>query len=676
MQAVGVRVAAAPSEALRRSVRAENARAHWRAGTAVARHWRLERSGPCARYLFETHTAAEAFAAGPGAQDDAIGRLGRPGAATHEPVPDDIIKAPIFIVSAPRSGSTMLVDALAQSDELWSIGAESTGVIEGVPALHPAACGYGSHRLTARDATQPVARAVRCGLVAELRDRYGERYLDRPSPARVRLVEKTPENALRIPFLAALFPDATFVHLIREARGAVSSIAAAWRHEGFVTIPELPGWGAWHLTLPPGWEHMRGRTRAELAAFQWAASHEAILDDLAALGARTCVVEYEALVRSPGATLRRLCTELGLRYGGPLAEYARGPLPLSATTVTPPSATKWRFNGDFAETALGPVQPLMRRLDELRSLPVPTASTRRRAGARASFSCFLEPNGELEDDAALIVEPSLRLQTGATVPLGLARRTRFKERFRPGYPIAWVEHPTSAALLPFWLRGREFSALQAPAAAEPETRAQLAGAGLLTRAETLEHERALGAAAGEAAAAMFASSDHCSLGHPLGAAHVRALRGYYRELIASGALVLGDDQVEGRYGAYNEHVARFFHHQLIAWVSRAAGEPVIPTYAYVSAYQGGAELARHVDREQCEFTVSMLIDQEPADSDAGWPLFLETAGGTVRLIQEPGEAVMFRGTRIPHYREPLAEGCSWSCLLFHYVPAGFGRILY
>jgi hypothetical protein len=616
---------------------------------------------------------ADAFARCPRDADDAISRFGDPSAVTVEAVPDDVIAAPIFIVSAPRSGSTALFDALAHSPELWSIGGESTGVIEGIPALHPAERGYASHRLTEDDASAAVARAVRCGFVAELRDHTGARFLGRRPAGQVRLLEKTPENALRIRFLAALFPDATFVHLIRDARGAVASIAAAWSHDGFITIPDLPGFGPWHLTLPPGWERLRGASHAEIAAFQWASSHEAILDDIPA---RSCVVEYEALVRDPAVALRRLCAALDVRFAGPLAAHARRPLPLAATTITPPSETKWRFTAGFSEATLGPVQPLMRRLDELRSLPMVTARPHPRSNVRVTFSCFLESDGEARDDPALVVDPSLRIQTGVTVPLELARRTRFKERFLPGHPIAWIEHPTSAALLPFWLRGREFQALRGTGRAAPETRALLAGAGLLTVPEELARRRRLGEEIGATAAGLFARAGYCSLGHPFGAAHVRALRRYYRELIASGALELGDDQVAGRYGGYNEHVARFFQHQLTAWVSRAAGEPAIPTYAYVSAYQGGAVLERHVDREQCEYTVSLLIDQEPEDPGAGWPLFLETAEGTVELIQELGEAVMFRGTRIPHYREALAEGRSCSCLLFHYVPADFGRIRY
>ena len=49
--------------------------------------------------------------------------------------------------------------------------------------------------------------------------------------------------------------------------------------------------------------------------------------------------------------------------------------------------------------------------------------------------------------------------------------------------------------------------------------------------------------------------------HPF---HIAALRRYYRYLIRTGAIRLGDGQSPRRYVAYNEPVARFFHHDITA----------------------------------------------------------------------------------------------------------------
>jgi LPS sulfotransferase NodH len=120
---------------------------------------------------------------------------------------------PVFIVAAPRSGSTLLFETLARSPGFHTIGGESHEVFESVAALHPASHGFGSNRLTEDAADPATAEAIRDGFRARLRDRDGS-----PVPAgteAVRLLEKTPKNALRIPFLRAVFPDALFIYLFR-----------------------------------------------------------------------------------------------------------------------------------------------------------------------------------------------------------------------------------------------------------------------------------------------------------------------------------------------------------------------------------------------------------------------------------------------------------------------------
>jgi hypothetical protein len=156
---------------------------------------------------------------------------------------------------------------------------------------------------------------------------------------------------------------------------------------------------------------------------------------------------------------------------------------------------------------------------------------------------------------------------------------------------------------------------------------------------------------------------------------VTALGRYYHELITHGAWAAGDAQVKRRYGYHNESVSRYFHHQLIDFVGRVAGERVKPTYAYVSAYQEGAVLRPHIDRRQCVFTLSLWLDHQPDAKRESWPLWFQTEQGPVALTQSAGDAVLFRGCELPHWRDrPPPDGAS-TTLIFHYVPANFAGVL-
>ena len=88
---------------------------------------------------------------------------------------DPLFDRPVFIVSPPRSGSTMLFETLARAPRLFTIGDESHQLIEGLPQLAPESRGFESNRLLADDATLAVAEALRRRFYDALRDRDGRR---------------------------------------------------------------------------------------------------------------------------------------------------------------------------------------------------------------------------------------------------------------------------------------------------------------------------------------------------------------------------------------------------------------------------------------------------------------------------------------------------------------------
>ena len=262
---------------------------------------------------------------------------GSPAAPDKQPV----IERPLIILSAPRAGSTLLFETLAQAGGVYTVGGESHRLIESIDALHPARGAVTSNRLTGKDATAAVIAELRGRFAAKLRDRDG---LPPAAGASTRLLEKTPKNALRVPFLLQVFPDASFIFLHRELRANLSSMMEAWRSRGWVTYRKLQGWnGPWSLLLPPGYERLRDRPLEEVVAYQWQAANETILDDLQSVPRdRWMTVRYEDLIRDPRLEVARLLEFAGLSMDPRLAEYLSKPLPLSRHTKTAPAPDKWR----------------------------------------------------------------------------------------------------------------------------------------------------------------------------------------------------------------------------------------------------------------------------------------------------------------------------------------------
>jgi hypothetical protein len=261
---------------------------------------------------------------------------------------------PIFIVSTPRSGSTLLFETLGKAPGLFSPGGESHWLIEDIAAFAPAAKGWSSNRLTAADAAapEPVERLAQA-FWNDLGDRDGRR----PGGC-VRMLEKTPKNALRVPFFDATWPDACFVYLYRDVRETLASMIEAWRSGAFRTYPELPGWTGppWSLLLVPGWRELIGRPLAEVVAHQWAMTTSTLLDDLEALPSdRVVALDYSGFLADPQGSAQRLCAFLGLGWDRNLG----GSLPLSVTTLSAPRPDKWRS----MESAIESVTPVVAGAD-------------------------------------------------------------------------------------------------------------------------------------------------------------------------------------------------------------------------------------------------------------------------------------------------------------------------
>lgn len=327
-----------------------------------------------------------------------------------------MIRSPLLIIGCARSGTTLLYHLLSEVGVLWSLGYESKGIIERYHS--PAHKNWESGALTAADLTDESrrfmlkqfaaqaapgsywravhglsARANRSAVYQAVKRRgRGEgagaaagnalpggglalfrglarlrNIVARPLND-IRLLEKTPENCLRLPFLRALFPDARVLFLTRDGRANVYSLLEGWRQPhafpGYraplpVTAPGQTR-GRWAFTLIPGWRELVDRPLVEICARQWAVCNAAVLDYAAGSNALPMLtVAYEELVRRPDETLSRIARFVGLQpadipaYGHPLPEV---------NVVSRPEAKKWRREAEVIDRVEGIIAPVMARL--------------------------------------------------------------------------------------------------------------------------------------------------------------------------------------------------------------------------------------------------------------------------------------------------------------------------
>jgi hypothetical protein len=245
--------------------------------------------------------------------------------------------------------------------------------------------------------------------------------------------------------------------------------------------------------------------------------------------------------------------------------------------------------------------------------------------------------------------------------------------------MIWITDPANDARQPFWL-GPEFSAMlsgaqpgdPAPTTLSPQALRILTLANLLVPDDYVSIRRQQWADIVSITGPQFQQHGYAPVGRLIHPFHIAALRRHYRHQLRTGKLLLGDAQSPLRYTAYNDPVARFFHQQLAPAVTTFAGERVKPSYVYLAAYQPGAILEKHTDREQCEFSATLCLDYSPEPRNATpWPLHLHKKSGKVTVFQAIGDALLYRGCQQPHSRDPLPEGHTSTSIFFHYVPEKF-----
>jgi hypothetical protein len=174
---------------------------------------------------------------------------------------------PIFIIGCPRSGTT-LVRMIVDSHPRISAGEETKFLFDLQRIL-------GDH--------QDLVSRYGFGReywLERIRDFYGgfqAEYMRRRGKAR--WAEKTPEYTLILDFIDELFPDARYIHVIRDGRDVVASFRERWGYRAALRVAR----GVWvsHVTAARDFgRRVAGERYTEIRYERLVAEPEAVLRDL------------------------------------------------------------------------------------------------------------------------------------------------------------------------------------------------------------------------------------------------------------------------------------------------------------------------------------------------------------------------------------------------------------
>jgi predicted 2-oxoglutarate/Fe(II)-dependent dioxygenase YbiX len=146
----------------------------------------------------------------------------------------------------------------------------------------------------------------------------------------------------------------------------------------------------------------------------------------------------------------------------------------------------------------------------------------------------------------------------------------------------------------------------------------------------------------------------------------RELTNELNNLVKEGKIIK-DDQCPNSLSVNNVPIFDSLLEQLLPHFENKTNKQLYPTYAYARLYRPGDELKIHVDRPACEISVTITIGFD----GAVWPIFMSNADKTnaSKIEMNLGDAVLYRGTDVHHWREPYKEG-QWQAQVFlHYVDA-------
>jgi hypothetical protein len=263
-----------------------------------------------------------------------------------------LVQKPIFIIGSGRSGTTLLYRLLyGHPDTAWFSGI--TDILPRFPQLSilsrflngkihrhfgPSIEAINIYKFCGVD--NPSLRSKGASLTEQDVNKYSEFMLYKTVAQHLkwmgksRFINKNTTNCMRIRYLKHIFPDALFVHIIRNGYAVVNSLLRVnwW--------PDLELW--WLGRTPRQWIKTGGNP-AELCARHWKRQVEEVLQNKEHIPPNQYLeCRYEEVVEKPLSSLKKILEFCQLRWSDGFEKY------IKSISISNLSLNKWQDELDKA----------------------------------------------------------------------------------------------------------------------------------------------------------------------------------------------------------------------------------------------------------------------------------------------------------------------------------------
>ena len=242
------------------------------------------------------------------------------------------LRPPIILFGNFRSGTTILQKAISTHPDVVEL-------YEPVGLWLYADPGRSHDEFDENDATDKVKRYIRNKFL-KYQQQHGNRII----------IEKTPHNILRIPYVRAIFPEASFLYIVRNPLSFVSSVELKWQrpigrgriirrlkstpvtqlhhylkrflnqqwNNRILRRKYLSIWGPRYKGIQ---EDLKTQDLMTVIARQWSLSSRKAERDLALFeDGQVLRLRYEDFVEDPISDMERICAHCGLQMTNDMAK--------------------------------------------------------------------------------------------------------------------------------------------------------------------------------------------------------------------------------------------------------------------------------------------------------------------------------------------------------------------